>query len=136
MFTLCRLVSVVYSGDATTAKIQAFMYTDKHGEVCPAGWQPGADTIIPDPKVPSKSTIFTYNDCDQKCPGEACLLQEAGRAVKMVPLGGHHGCEVLFNNVCDQFRVTKQHLFSSSSIRIEDSSYQMHLKGLYLSSLI
>ena len=32
---------------------QAFMYTDKHGEVCPAGWQPGADTIIPDPKVTS-----------------------------------------------------------------------------------
>ena len=27
------------------------MYTDKHGEVCPAGWKPGADTIIPDPKV-------------------------------------------------------------------------------------
>jgi alkyl hydroperoxide reductase subunit AhpC len=25
-------------------------YTDKHGEVCPADWTPGSDTIIPDPK--------------------------------------------------------------------------------------
>ena len=30
--------------------IQAFQYTDKHGEVCPANWKPGSDTIIPDPK--------------------------------------------------------------------------------------
>merc|ERR1712179_196768 len=38
------------SVDETLRLVQAFMYTDKHGEVCPAGWQPGADTIIPDPK--------------------------------------------------------------------------------------
>ena len=36
--------------DETLRLVQAFMYTDKHGEVCPAGWTPGADTIIPDPK--------------------------------------------------------------------------------------
>ena len=29
-------------------------YTDKHGEVCPAGWKPGSDTIIPDPKEKMK----------------------------------------------------------------------------------
>lgn len=28
--------------------IAAFKYTDKHGEVCPANWQPGEKTIIPD----------------------------------------------------------------------------------------
>lgn len=43
-----------YNEDATACNLQAFMYTDKHGEVCPAGWQPGADTIIPDPKVSNK----------------------------------------------------------------------------------
>ena len=37
------------------------MYTDKHGEVCPAGWKPGADTIIPDPKV---LVYFTEERCE------------------------------------------------------------------------
>ncbi|XP_030401806.1 peroxiredoxin-2 [Gopherus evgoodei] len=27
--------------------VQAFQYADTHGEVCPAGWQPGSDTIKP-----------------------------------------------------------------------------------------
>ena len=30
--------------------IQAFQYADQHGEVCPAAWKPGGDTIVPDPK--------------------------------------------------------------------------------------
>jgi len=38
------------SVDETLRLIQAFQYTDKHGEVCPANWKPGSDTIIPDPK--------------------------------------------------------------------------------------
>ena len=38
------------SVDETLRLVQAFQYTDKHGEVCPAGWKPGKDTIIPDPK--------------------------------------------------------------------------------------
>ncbi|ODV94546.1 hypothetical protein PACTADRAFT_43666 [Pachysolen tannophilus NRRL Y-2460] len=28
--------------------LEAFQFTDIHGEVCPANWQPGADTIIPE----------------------------------------------------------------------------------------
>ena len=56
---------------------QAFMYTDKHGEVCPAGWKPGADTIIPDPKV---LVHFTEERCEVelKISGEIGLLQETG----------------------------------------------------------
>ncbi|XP_039374984.1 peroxiredoxin-2-like [Mauremys reevesii] len=27
--------------------VQAFQYTDTHGEVCPAGWEPGSDTTKP-----------------------------------------------------------------------------------------
>ena len=42
------------SVDETLRLVQAFQYTDKHGEVCPAGWTPGSDTIIPDPKEKMK----------------------------------------------------------------------------------
>ncbi|CAC5414308.1 PRDX2_4 [Mytilus coruscus] len=42
------------SVDETLRLVQAFQYTDKHGEVCPAGWKPGSDTIIPDPKEAQK----------------------------------------------------------------------------------
>jgi len=37
------------SVDETLRLVQAFQYTDKFGEVCPAGWKPGEDTIIPHP---------------------------------------------------------------------------------------
>ena len=33
------------SVDETLRLVQAFQYTDKHGEVCPAGWKPGAETV-------------------------------------------------------------------------------------------
>ncbi|XP_014667732.1 PREDICTED: peroxiredoxin-4-like [Priapulus caudatus] len=38
------------SVDETLRLVQAFQYTDKHGEVCPAGWKPGSPTIIPTPQ--------------------------------------------------------------------------------------
>ena len=83
--------------------LQAFMYTDKHGEVCPAGWQPGADTIIPDPKVSSQSCSQLVV-CWPNCPGEAGLFQEAGWPVKIGTRGS--GCEVLLNRLwsilCDK----------------------------------
>lgn len=33
------------SVDETLRLVQAFQYTDDHGEVCPAGWKPGQDTV-------------------------------------------------------------------------------------------
>lgn len=36
------------SVDEIMRLVQAFQFTDKHGEVCPAGWKPGSDTIKPD----------------------------------------------------------------------------------------
>ncbi|XP_026726571.1 peroxiredoxin 1 isoform X1 [Trichoplusia ni] len=39
------------SVEETLRLVQAFQYTDKHGEVCPANWQPGAKTIKPDTKA-------------------------------------------------------------------------------------
>jgi len=38
------------SVDETLRLVQAFQFTDKHGEVCPAGWKPGQDTMKPDVK--------------------------------------------------------------------------------------
>ncbi|VDO64663.1 unnamed protein product [Haemonchus placei] len=35
------------SVDETLRLVQAFQYVDKHGEVCPAGWTPGKETIKP-----------------------------------------------------------------------------------------
>eukprot|EP00105_Crassostrea_gigas_P017681 XP_011435554.1 PREDICTED: peroxiredoxin-1 [Crassostrea gigas] len=42
------------SVDETLRLVQAFQFTDKHGEVCPAGWKPGADTIRPNVKDSQK----------------------------------------------------------------------------------
>uniref|UniRef100_A0A1A9W562 thioredoxin-dependent peroxiredoxin n=1 Tax=Glossina brevipalpis TaxID=37001 RepID=A0A1A9W562_9MUSC len=48
------------SVDETLRLVQAFQYTDTHGEVCPAGWKPGADTIVPNPK--EKTKYFEKNN--------------------------------------------------------------------------
>jgi len=37
------------SVDETLRLVQAFQFTDEHGEVCPAGWKPGASTMKADP---------------------------------------------------------------------------------------
>nr|AHF48620.1 thioredoxin peroxidase [Spodoptera litura]AHF48621.1 thioredoxin peroxidase [Spodoptera litura] len=39
------------SVEETLRLVQAFQYTDKHGEVCPANWQPGSKAIKPDTKA-------------------------------------------------------------------------------------
>uniref|UniRef100_A0A336M4X0 thioredoxin-dependent peroxiredoxin n=1 Tax=Culicoides sonorensis TaxID=179676 RepID=A0A336M4X0_CULSO len=38
------------SVDETLRLVQAFQYTDEHGEVCPAGWKPGSKTMKADPE--------------------------------------------------------------------------------------
>ncbi|CAI9726713.1 peroxiredoxin-2-like isoform X2 [Octopus vulgaris] len=38
------------SVDETLRLVQAFQFTDEHGEVCPVGWKPGSNTMKPDPK--------------------------------------------------------------------------------------
>jgi len=38
------------SVDETIRLVQAFQYTEEHGEVCPANWKPGSKTIVPDPE--------------------------------------------------------------------------------------
>lgn len=47
------------SVDEALRLVQAFQFTDKHGEVCPAGWKPGADTMKPN--VSDSKQFFTKN---------------------------------------------------------------------------
>ena len=48
------------SVDETLRLVQAFQFTDKHGEVCPANWKPGKKTMKADP-VESKKYFETIN---------------------------------------------------------------------------
>lgn len=50
------------SVDETLRLVQAFQYTDKHGEVCPAGWKPGQDTVSKLNKYKNKSCIYKEVD--------------------------------------------------------------------------
>ncbi|UJR07802.1 hypothetical protein I4U23_012084 [Adineta vaga] len=43
------------SVDETLRLVQAFQFTDKHGEVCPANWKPGKKTINPNSKTQDHS---------------------------------------------------------------------------------
>lgn len=36
--------------EETIRLVEAFQFTDEHGEVCPAGWMQGSKTMKPDPK--------------------------------------------------------------------------------------
>ncbi|XP_055840939.1 peroxiredoxin 1 [Episyrphus balteatus] len=38
------------SVDETLRLVQAFQFTDEHGEVCPANWKPGSKSMVADPK--------------------------------------------------------------------------------------
>ncbi|KAL4825599.1 hypothetical protein H8958_005436 [Nasalis larvatus] len=44
----CSDLPVDCSVDETLRLVQAFQFTDRQGEVCPAGWKPGRDTINSD----------------------------------------------------------------------------------------
>lgn len=43
-------LSVGRNVDELARLVEGYQYTAKHGEVCPAGWNKGADTMKPDPK--------------------------------------------------------------------------------------
>ncbi len=42
------------SVDEVIRVIEAFQFVEEHGEVCPANWKPGEDTIKPDPEGSKK----------------------------------------------------------------------------------
>lgn len=43
-------LSVGRNVEETLRLVEAYQYTAKHGEVCPAGWSKGQDTMKPDPQ--------------------------------------------------------------------------------------
>lgn len=47
-------LAVGRSVDETLRLVKAFQFTDEHGEVCPANWQPGEDTIKPERNASQK----------------------------------------------------------------------------------
>lgn len=49
------------SVDETLRLVKAFQYTDIHGEVCPANWQPGNKTINPDTVKSKKFFEASFN---------------------------------------------------------------------------
>lgn len=60
------------SVDETLRLVQAFQYTDSHGEVCPAGWRPGSDTVgfmLMEKWSEILITNFPFSDCS-KSKGE------------------------------------------------------------------
>ncbi len=50
------------SVDETLRLIKAFQYADQHGEVCPANWKPGDNTIKPDQEQKKEYFEKTYQD--------------------------------------------------------------------------
>lgn len=40
----------VIDGKQNLRLVQAFQFTDEHGEVCPANWKPGSKTMVADPQ--------------------------------------------------------------------------------------
>lgn len=46
------------SVDETIRLVQAFQYTDSHGEVCPAGWRPGSDTVYKSIAYKTQTLLF------------------------------------------------------------------------------
>ncbi len=39
--------------------VKAFQFVDQHGEVCPAGWNPGDKAMIPDAKQNNYKEIIS-----------------------------------------------------------------------------
>merc|ERR1711991_141264 len=48
--SICHDPPVGRNVDEILRVVQAYQFTDKSGEVCPASWRPGGDTMKPDPK--------------------------------------------------------------------------------------
>ena len=46
----CSRLGVGRSVDETLRVLEAFQFVAKNGEVCPANWKKGSDTMKPDPK--------------------------------------------------------------------------------------
>lgn len=46
----CILLTLFRPSTVLISQLQAIQYVAEHGEVCPAGWQPGDKTMVADPE--------------------------------------------------------------------------------------
>ncbi|XP_073523610.1 peroxiredoxin-4 isoform X1 [Phyllobates terribilis] len=70
------------SVDETLRLVQAFQYTDKHGEVCPAGWKPGSETIRPDDAMKAwwpRQELFYGTQRRVSCPPDPGTIRTLKR---------------------------------------------------------
>ena len=58
-FELIHDLGIGRNVDEVIRNLDALQYVKKYGEVCPAGWTPGKDTMIPDPE--KKKDFFKKN---------------------------------------------------------------------------
>lgn len=65
------------SVDDALRLIQGFQYSDKHGEVCPAGWKPGDKTIKPDQDA--KKEFFSQAYSDASSPPKPAFPEEVSK---------------------------------------------------------
>ena len=58
--------------DEALRLIKAFQFVEKHGEVCPANWQPGAATMNPDP-IKSKEYFQKVHSSSSSSSSSSCM---------------------------------------------------------------
>lgn len=66
------------SVDESLRLLQAFQFTDEHGEVCPANWQPGSATMKADPKL-SNNYFKTVSNTPSTGSNDTTQLQLRSR---------------------------------------------------------
>lgn len=61
-------LTVGRSVDEVLRLVQAFQFTDKYGEVCPAGWIPGRSSMKPDPKGAKEYFEKAFEEQEEATP--------------------------------------------------------------------
>jgi len=72
--------------DETLRLVQAFQFTDEHGEVCPANWRPGAKTMVADTNKSKKYFSTVAETGAVACISEQPELDRALDTEKLVAI--------------------------------------------------
>jgi hypothetical protein len=67
--------------DEVLRLVRALQYTDVHGEVCPAGWTPGAATMKDDPKLSKAYFATGATECTYPAATAAVSSRGAGAGI-------------------------------------------------------
>ena len=94
------------SVDETIRLIQAFQFNAKHGEVCPANWKPGKETMKDDPieslkyfnKVNEPNNELSNKSLFKEIKSKDDLVLD-GKSMVLVGATWCHNCKILKNNI-------------------------------------